>query len=80
MFLYIMDVNIYSLQLQELFIEGNDDLVLQKGKKYYSNTENNKKKKRSVCPELAFKNLTTSQKSLFKRKSLPIVSKPLFLK
>jgi len=36
------------------------------------NTE--KKPKRSIRPDLAFKNLTTSQKSLLKQKSLPFVS------
>lgn len=59
--------------LKELFIEGNDELVLQKNKKHFTiNLNNDKKTKRSICPNVAFKNLTTSQKSLFKQKSLPI--------
>ncbi|XP_026817753.1 R3H domain-containing protein 4-like [Rhopalosiphum maidis] len=61
--------------LKESFIEGNDELVLTKRNKG-SAAENNaeKKSKRSIRPDLAFKNLTTSQKSLFKQKSLPFAA------
>lgn len=34
---------------------------------------NNKKSKRSIHPDVAFENLTPSQKSLYKQNSLPIV-------
>jgi len=61
--------------LKELFIEGNDELVLPKRNKRSAAEMNAEKKpKRSIRPDLAFKNLTTSQKSLFKQKSLPFVS------
>jgi len=66
--------------LKELFIEGNDELVLPKRKKRSADEINaEKKSKRSTRPDLAFKNLTTSQKSLFKQKSLPFVSPLLFI-
>uniref|UniRef100_A0A2H8TZ18 R3H domain-containing protein 4 n=1 Tax=Melanaphis sacchari TaxID=742174 RepID=A0A2H8TZ18_9HEMI len=61
--------------LKESFIEGNDELVLKKctkGSTAEMNAE--KKSKRSIRPDLAFKNLTTSQKSLFKQKSLPFAA------
>lgn len=49
--------------------------MLKKGYKQ-STTENynDKKSKRSNRPDIAFKNLSTSQKSLFKQNSLPCVS------
>lgn len=63
------------LQLRESFLEGKDEIFLQKSNSYAAiNSNNDKKTKRSVRPDIAFKNLTTSQKSLFKQKSLPIVS------
>lgn len=65
----------YLLQLKESFIEGNDELVLTKrNKNTAAEIKAEKKSKRSTRPDLAFKNLTTSQKSLFKQKSLPFVS------
>lgn len=51
-----------------MFIGGKD--ILQKKKEYY----NDRKSKRSICPNMAFNNLTMSQKSIFKQKSLPVVS------
>lgn len=61
--------------MKESFIDGNDEFVLKKGYKQSTNESNNdKKSKRSIRPEEAFKNLTSSQKSLFKQKSLPCVS------
>lgn len=65
----------YLLQLKESFIEGNDELVLTKrNKNTAAEMKVEKRSKRSTRPDLAFKNLTTSQKSLFKQKSLPFVS------
>ncbi|XP_060858438.1 R3H domain-containing protein 4-like [Metopolophium dirhodum] len=61
--------------LKESFIEGNDELVLPKRNKRSAAEMNTEKKpKRSIRPDLAFKNLTTSQKSLFKQKSLPFAA------
>lgn len=62
-----------------MFIEGNDELVLQKtNKRNATKINNDKKSKRNIRPDMAFKNLTPSQKSFFKQKSLPIVSNDLF--
>lgn len=62
------------MQLNESFLKGNDELVLQKNnKRSVVGLNNDKKTKRSNRPDIAFKNLTTSQKLLFKQKSLPIV-------
>jgi len=61
--------------LKESFIEGNDELVPTKHNKGSAAEINaDKKLKRSIRPDLAFKNLTTSQKSLFKQKSLPFAA------
>lgn len=61
--------------MKESFIEGNDELVLPKrNKRSAAEMKAEKKSKRSIRPDLAFKNLTSSQKSLFKQKSLPFVS------
>ncbi|CAH1733375.1 R3H domain-containing protein 4-like [Aphis gossypii] len=61
--------------LKESFIEGNDELVLTKrNKNTAAEIKAEKKSKRSTRPDLAFKNLTTSQKSLFKQKSLPFAA------
>lgn len=68
----LLILNVF-LQLKESFLEGQEDLLLKKKKKNIYIEKNEKKKKRITQPELAFKNLTTSQKSLFKQKSLPYV-------
>ncbi|XP_050438227.1 R3H domain-containing protein 4-like [Adelges cooleyi] len=60
--------------LKESFIEGKEDLILQKGKESIDLKKNTKKTKRIIQPDLAFNNLTTSQKSLFKQKSLPFTT------
>jgi hypothetical protein len=61
--------------LNESFLKGNDELVLQKNnKRSVVGLNNDKKTKRSNRPDIAFKNLTTSQKLLFKQKSLPITA------
>ncbi|KAL5238833.1 hypothetical protein ACI65C_006243 [Semiaphis heraclei] len=61
--------------LKESFIEGNDELVLPKrNKRSAAEMKAEKKSKRSIRPDLAFKNLTSSQKSLFKQKSLPFAA------
>ncbi|KAL4154214.1 hypothetical protein QTP88_002045 [Uroleucon formosanum] len=74
---FIKAINSLSTRpgLKESFIEGNDELVLPKrNKRSSAEIKAEKKPKRSIRPDLAFKNLTTSQKSLFKQKSLPFVS------
>lgn len=54
--------------------------MLNKSYKQSTTESNNgKKSKRSNRPDIAFKNLTTSQKSLFKQNSLPCVSYIHFL-
>lgn len=61
--------------LKESFIEGNDELVpTKRNKNTAAEMKAEKKSKRSTRPDLAFKNLTTSQKSLFKQKSLPFAA------
>lgn len=60
--------------LKESFIEGNDEHILPKRNKRSAEMNAEKKSKRSIRPDLAFKNLTTSQKSLFKQKSLPFAA------
>ncbi|XP_050529531.1 R3H domain-containing protein 4-like [Daktulosphaira vitifoliae] len=57
--------------LKESFLEGQEDILLKKKKR---NMNYEKKRKRITQPEIAFKNLTTSQKSLFKQKSLPFTT------
>lgn len=67
--------------MKESFIEGNDEIILQKSnKRSAAEMNNSKKSKRSIRPDVAFKNLTTSQKSLFKQKSVPFVSRCSFIK
>lgn len=64
----------YITQVKESFIEGNEDILLKEKKKNLATQSNHKKLKRNISPELAFENLTPSQKSLFKQKTLPLVS------
>ncbi|XP_022166364.1 R3H domain-containing protein 4-like [Myzus persicae] len=74
---FIKAINRLSTQpdLKESFIEGKDELILPKrNKRSAAEMKAEKKSKRSNRPDLAFKNLTTSQKSLFKQKSLPIAA------
>jgi len=65
----------FRTDIKELINEEIDDFMRikrNKGSTAKSNAE--KKSKRSIRPDLAFKNLTTSQKSLFKQKSLPFAA------
>lgn len=61
-----------------MFIEGNEDLLLKKNKKGSATKSTQKNMKRNIFPDIAFQNLTASQKSLFKQKSLPLVSRKLW--
>lgn len=62
------------MQVKDMFIEGNEDLVLKKNKNNNTTKSTHKNLKQNKYPDMAFQNLTPSQKSLFKQKSLPLVS------
>ncbi|VVC28809.1 R3H domain [Cinara cedri] len=72
-FTKVMNILCTQPEVKESFIEGNEDLLLKKKNKNKNFATGSKRNKlnRNRSPEIAFKNLTSSQKSLFKQKSLP---------